>query len=121
MSQAELLAEIWGWEPTYELRWTKEDVERRGGDDVHAGDTRPNGLTHGAFNHIPRHVRRAARASLSRALARLDKRMLISFVHGTWGTYGGGSVLTLHGEQIARQLMDAREADALEKLMASDA
>ena len=29
------------------------------------------------------------------------------FVDGTWGTYGGGLVLTPHGEQIARQLMDA--------------
>ena len=60
--------------------------------------------THGAFNHIPRHMRRAARASLSRALARLEKRMLISFVGGTWGTYSGGPVLTPHGERIAQQL-----------------
>ena len=108
VSQAELLAEIWGWGPLYGLRWTKEAVERYGSDCAYrAGDTLPNSRTHGAFNYIAPYERRAARASLSRALARLGKRMLISFVDGTYGTYGGGIVLTPHGEQIARQLMDA--------------
>lgn len=48
-------------------------------------------------------MRRAARASLSRALVRLEQRMLISFVGGN-GFYSGGLVLTPHGEQIARSL-----------------
>jgi hypothetical protein len=34
--------------------------------------------------------------------------MLISFVGGTYGTYGGGLVLTPHGEQIARSSGDVR-------------
>jgi hypothetical protein len=108
VSHAELLAEIWGWEPACELRWTEEAIKGR--DEAYrVGDTLPSYRTHGAFNHIPRHQRRAARASLSRALSRLEQRMLISFVSGTMGTYGGGLVLTPHGEQIARSLGEVRE------------
>jgi hypothetical protein len=115
VSHAELLAEIWGWEPDCELRWTEEALAPYRGakwQPGKIGDTRASRDTHGAFNHIPRHSRRAARASLSRALTRLEQRMLISFVSGTRGTYGGGLVLTPHGEQIARPL----EAAAREQL-----
>jgi hypothetical protein len=110
VSHAELLAEIWGWKPDCELRWTEKAVEpwRREGREIYrVGDTRAKCDTHGAFNHIPPHERRAARASLSRALTRLEQRMLISFVSGTIGTYGGGLVLTPHGERIARSLEPA--------------
>ena len=71
---------------------------------MRVGDTCPSDRIHGAFNHIPRHKRRAARASLSRALTRLEQRMLISFVYGN-GYYSGGLVLTPHGEQIARSCL----------------
>jgi hypothetical protein len=108
VSHAELLAEIWGWKPSCRLRWNEEDAEGHSGS-YRAGDTRPNSGTHGAFNHIPPHQRRAARASLSRALTRLEQRMLISFVNGTMGTYSGGLVLTPHGEQIARSLGEAAD------------
>jgi hypothetical protein len=107
VSYPELLAEIWGWKTRRKLRWTEEDIRNR--NLFRAGDTRSSCDTHGAFSHIPRHVRRAARASLSRALTRLEKRMLISFVHGT-GCYSGGPVLTPHGEQIARSLKAAERA-----------
>jgi hypothetical protein len=110
VSHAELLAEIWGWKPSRDLRWTKEAVKPYRGDReqrYQVGDTRASCDTHGAFNHIPPYQRRAARASLSRALTRLEQRMLISFVSGTIGTYGGGLVLTPHGEQIARSLGEA--------------
>ena len=105
VSNPELLAEIWGWEPSRDLRWTEEHVERYRGEDrpIGVGDTHASCDTHGAFNHIPRHERRTARASLSRALTRLEKRMLISFVSGN-GYHSGGLVLTPHGEQIARSL-----------------
>jgi hypothetical protein len=106
VSRPELLAEIWGWKTRRKLRWT----ETKGGN--HAGDTTPSLNTHGCFNHIPRSQRRAANVSLSRALTRLEKRMLISFVDGTWGTYSGGPVLTPHGEQLARTLSDCDEAPA---------
>jgi hypothetical protein len=113
ISQAELLAEIWGWKPSCDLRWTEEEAARRNNNIApywdnkkdpycRAGDTRAWGDTHGAFNHIPPYQRRRARASLSRALSRLEKRLLISFVYGTMGTYSGGLVLTPHGERIAR-------------------
>jgi hypothetical protein len=116
VSQAELLAEIWGWKPSYELRWTEEKVARLNKHlDRRAGDTCPPERTHGAFNHIPRFERRRARASLSRAITRLDKRMLISFVSGSWWTYGGGLVLTPHGERIARQLLAEREHADVQK------
>jgi hypothetical protein len=113
VSQPELLAEIWGWEPAYELRWAEEDVEpyrEESEQRYRVGDTRPSDRTHGAFNHIPRHKRRAARASLSRALTRLEKRMLISFVDGN-GYYSGGLVLTPHGEQLARDLLRNGESE----------
>jgi hypothetical protein len=106
VSYPELLAEIWGWEPRYELRFTEEDVEPYRGEPeqlYRVGDPRPSDRTFGAFKHILPHKRRAARASLSRALTRLEQRMLISFVDGT-GCYSGGPVLTPHGEQIARSL-----------------
>jgi hypothetical protein len=109
VSQPELLAEIWGWKPRRELRWTEDYVRKRGDDLYRIGDARTSADTHGAFNHIPRHVRRTARASLSRALIRLEKRMLISFVDGTWGTYSGGLVLTPHGERLAQELSRAPE------------
>ena len=105
VSNAELLAEIWGWKPNCKFRWTEEDAKRS--EHYRAGDTRPKLDTHGAFNHIPRHIRRRAHASLSRALARLHKRMLIEFVGGTWGTYSGGLMLTPHGERLAQQLANA--------------
>jgi hypothetical protein len=100
VSQAELLATIWGWEPQCKLRHTKPNGSHR-----RAGDTMASADTHGAFNHIPFAERRAARASLSRALTRLHKRELVSFVDGTIGTYSGGLVLTPHGESIARLLV----------------
>jgi hypothetical protein len=103
VSHAELLAEIWGWEPNYKLRWTEEDAGDNP-DFCRPGDTIPSSCTYGAFSHIPRPALGAARASLSRAIARLDERMLISFVDGTRGTYSGGIVLTPHGEMIARLL-----------------
>ncbi len=112
VSHPELLAEIWGWKTRRKLRWTadaKINWELR-----RVGDTRASSDTHGAFNHIPRHMRRAARASLSRALTRLEKRMLISFVNGT-GCYSGGLVLTPHGEQIARSLEVAKRDAQREK------
>jgi hypothetical protein len=114
VSHSELLAEIWGWKPQCELRWTEEVVKRRRRDYpkdptyanmYRAGDTRSSSDTYGAFSHIPPHVRRSARACLSRALTRLHKRMLIEFVWGT-GCYSGGLVLTPHGEQIARSLLE---------------
>ena len=43
--------------------WRSEPKER-----YRVGDACPSERTHGAFNHIPRYKRRAARASLSRAL-----------------------------------------------------
>ena len=61
--------------------------------------------------HITIAERRSARASLSRALSRLEKRMLIDFVGGTWGTYSGGLVLTAHGEQIAKALIAANSSE----------
>ncbi len=106
VSHPELFVEIWGWKTRCKLRWTEEDARRYADPDhIHAGDTVPSISTHGAFNHISRAERRSARASLSRALTRLQKRMLISFVNGTLGTYGGGIVLTPDGEEIARQLV----------------
>jgi hypothetical protein len=114
VSRPELFAEIWGWKTTCKLRWTKEDVAEYERDDDHyrAGDTKASRDTHGAFNHIPPAERKAAYVSLSRALSRLEKRMLIEFVDGTYGTYSGGLVLTPHGERIAQALVDAREAAA---------
>jgi hypothetical protein len=110
VSQPELLAEIWGWKTWHKLRWTEEDVKPWAKEGRYrVGDTRASSDTHGAFDHIPRGVRQSARASLSRALTRLDKRMLISFVNGN-GIYSGGLVLTPHGEQIARQLLASRVA-----------
>jgi hypothetical protein len=101
VSHPELLSEVWGWEPACALRW--DDITHVNQELFRVGDTCPSDLTYGAFSHIPAHERRAARASLSRALTRLEKRMLISFVDGT-GCYSGGLVLTPHGEQIARSL-----------------
>jgi hypothetical protein len=113
VSHAELLAEIWGWRPSRDLRWTEEALADFNRDLFQAGDTRAQCDIHGAFNHIPPYQRRAARASLSRALARLEQRMLISFVEGTRGTYSGGLVLTPHGEQMARQLIKRGEAEKM--------
>jgi hypothetical protein len=106
VSYPELLAEIWGWEPCCELRWTKENITKFNRNLFRVGDTLAQSDTYGAFSHIIPHLRRAARVSLSRALTRLQKRMLISFVSGT-GCYSGGLVLTPHGEQIARSLAQA--------------
>jgi hypothetical protein len=113
VSHAELLAEIWGWRPSRDLRWTEEALADFNRDLFQAGDTRAQCDIHGAFNHIPPYQRRAARASLSRALARLEQRMLVSFVEGTRGTYSGGLVLTPHGEQMARQLIEQGEAEKM--------
>jgi hypothetical protein len=106
VSHPELLVEFWAWKPSCELRWTKENLKGRNHDLYRAGDTLATGDTHGAFNHIPAYQRRRARASLSRALARLHERQLVDFVYGT-GCYSGGMVLTPHGEQVARQLAAA--------------
>jgi hypothetical protein len=117
VSHAELLAEIWGWEPSRHLRWTEEALAPWRSDKnciYRLGDTRAQSDTHGAFNHIPPYQRRSARASLTRALARLEQRMLISFVSGTMGTYCGGLVLTPHGEQMACQMVEHEEAEKTE-------
>lgn len=82
VSHAELLVEIWGWTTRRKLRWTEEEVKSEKSQ-YRVGDTRPRSHTDGAFKHIPRHQRRAARASLSRALGRLAQRELISFVRKT--------------------------------------
>jgi hypothetical protein len=113
VSNPELYEAIWGWKPSHALRWTKEEEERHEGH-YRAGDTIPSSYswhgTLGVFNHIPTAKRRAASVSLSRALKQLEDRMLIDFVSGTMGTYSGGMVLTPHGEQIAKQLAEARSA-----------
>jgi hypothetical protein len=110
VSHAELLAEIWGWKPQHALRWTKADREKFNSEFFRVGDPRSQPDTHGAFSHIPIAERRSASASLSRALTRLDKRMLVSFVCGT-GSYSGGLVLTPHGEQIAKTLINSETND----------
>lgn len=102
VSRAELLAEIWGWKSQCAFRWTAENSKNN--KNCRAGDTRPEMHTRGSFSHIPPYMRRRASASLSRALSRLEKRSLISFVGGTWGTYSGGPVLTPQGEQVANRL-----------------
>jgi hypothetical protein len=77
----ELLAEIWGWKPR---RYKNGAVmDRR------------------AFCHIAPHILRSARASLGRALARLEKRHLIE------RRYWHGPVLTAHGERLAQSIIEA--------------
>ncbi len=101
-SQAELLGEIWGWNPRRKVRWSEKDEANRSLD-FRAGDPVPSGDNYGMFPDIPRREYRSARASLSRALTRLNKRGLTDFVWGN-GYYSGGPVLTPAGEKIARLL-----------------
>ena len=88
--------------PRRKVRFPEKDEANRFLD-FRAGDPVPSGDNYGMFPDIPRREYRSARASLSRALTRLNKRGLTDFVWGN-GYYSGGPVLTPAGEKIARLL-----------------
>ena len=102
-SRAELLAQLWEWEPTRPLRWSKEHSSGYPAGHYRVGDPVPSyGFAgYGLFSNIPRKEYRSAQASLSRALGRLHQRGLIKFVSGTVGTYSAGPVLTETGDHAA--------------------
>ena len=90
VSRAEILVEVWGWEPHRRLR-------------LPTGGIAPSGRTKFDTATIGAKEYRSAQASLSRALTRLYKRDLITF-HGGDGNVGSGIALSHAGWLMAQRL-----------------